>query len=1321
MKENVKKVLSAGTALSLVLTATPTNLYAEELTDEVGEVTTPETSVETPSAPEEIENDVTTGDTNETVTEGNDTAVNDGQTDAVQEEQPSEDQEAIEAYETRNATFVLQYNQDGFINFNELENLIKSEASEAGYFAFQSNLLNRIEMQYLKDNLDSSKDSQTIYLYKTKAALKILSTIKIEYQKVASNKLDVSNILENGSLKINSKKISSNEFDYDTNETLQFEIDPNNNYYVKSVNVNGNSQNINYSQGTASFTVTATEQMSVQVEYGQVFKTEPSVSEEGVSYKKGEMTGEVKEALEKELISYVTDNGCYTFGKEGAKVEYKKNSFSWGALDDEGTGIGQHKFGENKTERIRITYEDDVVGKAEIQFDVKVTFIEKLPSQVVLNTNEQVFSKNGSKQIEELIASIDKEASILPETYESSDFTVEYKGDILGFETWNEVSEENPIPEGKQTIVVKYHGNEDYNDSASTSYEIQVGKDSTLKFDDADIVLSKTNAENKQVNEILNHISSESDLPEDYDASDFVVKYRKLLLWYEVSEENPIPDGAQTIKVQYKGNDIFNSSNEVELSVQVGQKSVIVLKDNIDLTYDDGYSQKIALIAGIDFEKSTIPADSIAQPDDYEIKYKPVSSKISTWKTLTNDTKIPAGECEISYKFKGNEEYGASEEVKTTINVQKGTTSLAVNTQIISYKDELKPLISTADDAAPLTIIAGADIGLNPYICFNLDPNGLVITGNELIDKTIQSAIEQMFKDGKQLNLSEALRQLSSILKTVGNFVDLGFDTEIIDKILGLLPENAGNLIVRFNQVPEDSGTYIVVGATLNQNYKTAVGVGNITILPDATSKKLVWRNELGEIWAGDISTDPELSDMSFWEADLVDRSLDPEIKYSFSGVTSDGIEFNSDKPIDKAGYYTQIAYVKLGANEWAPAISRSYTVKAQRTIQINGDSAYAEFTYDSGSHNMPNTAFELKETTSGKTFTPEQDQLQLTYTNVKTGVITQEAPTEVGHYIVAGLYTGDDNHIGCPVVGSMRITPAEVTVKINDVSKTAGEADPEFTYSVIDGTVYEGDDLGIVLGRDKGEDADEYRIYCTNDESLNPNYNIGIQNGILTINPKMEILNQVPVINANDVTLTVGDEFDPLKDVSASDTEDGDITASIKVIANDVDTSKAGEYHVTYEVTDSQGATTTKTITVTVNPKMEILNQVPVINASDVTLTVGDKFDPLKDVSASDTEDGDITASIKVIANDVDTSKAGEYHVTYEVTDSQGATTTKTITVTVKNKVVGADKENKDDSKKNKGTNTAAATNAGLFASLAAFSGVMIGFITSKKRKKAK
>ena len=42
------------------------------------------------------------------------------------------------------------------------------------------------------------------------------------------------------------------------------------------------------------------------------------------------------------------------------------------------------------------------------------------------------------------------------------------------------------------------------------------------------------------------------------------------------------------------------------------------------------------------------------------------------------------------------------------------------------------------------------------------------------------------------------------------------------------------------------------------------------------------------------------------------------------------------------------------------------------------------------------------------------------------------------------------------------------------------------------------------------------------------------------------------------------------------------------------------------------------------------IINHIPTISASDKTLTVGDTFDSLKDVTATDKEDGDLTKEIE-------------------------------------------------------------------------------------------
>ena len=176
--------------------------------------------------------------------------------------------------------------------------------------------------------------------------------------------------------------------------------------------------------------------------------------------------------------------------------------------------------------------------------------------------------------------------------------------------------------------------------------------------------------------------------------------------------------------------------------------------------------------------------------------------------------------------------------------------------------------------------------------------------------------------------------------------------------------------------------------------------------------------------------------------------------------------------------------------------------------------------------------------------------------------------------------------------------------------------------------------------------------------------YTLAAAPGVSITLSKSVIQNTPPVITASDKVLNIGDAFDPKTGVTASDAEDGNITSKLQVTENTVNTGKAGEYKVTYKVTDSKNLTTTKTIKVTVKG-----NQVPVITASDKTLTVGDSFNPKQGVTAKDAEDGDLTSKIQVTTNTVNTAKVGTYKVVYTVTDNNKQTATKEIKVIVQPK----------------------------------------------------
>lgn len=103
-------------------------------------------------------------------------------------------------------------------------------------------------------------------------------------------------------------------------------------------------------------------------------------------------------------------------------------------------------------------------------------------------------------------------------------------------------------------------------------------------------------------------------------------------------------------------------------------------------------------------------------------------------------------------------------------------------------------------------------------------------------------------------------------------------------------------------------------------------------------------------------------------------------------------------------------------------------------------------------------------------------------------------------------------------------------------------------------------------------------------------------------------------------------------------------------------------------EGVDSLAATATVTV-VDPDVPVEPQNEAPVFaGVGDVTVVQGEKFDPMAGVSATDKEDGDVSERITV-SGTVDVNAVGEYTVTYQVTDSQGATSTVVRTVTVKAK----------------------------------------------------
>ncbi|WP_199460510.1 immunoglobulin-like domain-containing protein [Vibrio owensii] len=137
-----------------------------------------------------------------------------------------------------------------------------------------------------------------------------------------------------------------------------------------------------------------------------------------------------------------------------------------------------------------------------------------------------------------------------------------------------------------------------------------------------------------------------------------------------------------------------------------------------------------------------------------------------------------------------------------------------------------------------------------------------------------------------------------------------------------------------------------------------------------------------------------------------------------------------------------------------------------------------------------------------------------------------------------------------------------------------------------------------------------------------------------------------------SDVRVHHGSSFDPYAGVTASDKEDGDLTNSI-TLEGSVDVNTVGTYVLVYSVKDSDNNETKQSRTVVVYslvPEFE--------GVTDTTIQLGDAFDPMAGVKATDAEDGDLTDQVRVEGS-VDVNVLGVYDLVYRVTDSANQTTT--------------------------------------------------------------
>lgn len=343
--------------------------------------------------------------------------------------------------------------------------------------------------------------------------------------------------------------------------------------------------------------------------------------------------------------------------------------------------------------------------------------------------------------------------------------------------------------------------------------------------------------------------------------------------------------------------------------------------------------------------------------------------------------------------------------------------------------------------------------------------------------------------------------------------------------------------------------------------------------------------------------------------------------------------------------------------------------LKSTKDITEYKDSKYTFDLYIENTELIPKVAQSIKN--APYYYDPGvQSKTGVTLLNNKYVMVYNEAKNENGEvvsYLVTSDYFHDQKHwvtkdaikfvTSSYGVASVTATGNQYTwVNYNTEDKASTKISGLYTYTYVP-----------ILGETKVGSNLWYKVPVDLTSNTNSyGYTLASAPDVLITKKQFKVSNNAPIITAKDIEEFEKTEIDVMKDVKATDVEDKDITSKIKVTENTININVPGTYKVTYSVTDSSNVTTTKTIKVIIKEKT---NNKPVINANDKNIIVNESFNEMNNVSAIDQEDGDLTNKIKVTNNNVNISIEGEYEVTYEVTDSDNNTVTKTIKVKVSKK----------------------------------------------------
>ena len=322
-------------------------------------------------------------------------------------------------------------------------------------------------------------------------------------------------------------------------------------------------------------------------------------------------------------------------------------------------------------------------------------------------------------------------------------------------------------------------------------------------------------------------------------------------------------------------------------------------------------------------------------------------------------------------------------------------------------------------------------------------------------------------------------------------------------------------------------------------------------------------------------------------------------------------------------------------------------------------------------------TTIELKDVAVISDEKDDAPSMAITYCDPKAGTIGDDGQSvtfsKVGDYTIR--VTGQDS--------SENVAELEIPVKITDGTPPVIKA-KKAELSVMDSIPVSD----LAAAKDEVDSSPELKIIaCDGDAEIakggksivfkeTGDYTVGLMatdssdNGVKDKVTVRVFNDTIPDIKLSKTAISISDtdkDVDFTKYVSSESAVYGDLTGDVVIDSSAVKYGIPGKYTVNYSVSDKDGNKNRAELEVTVKdttaPSISIFS-------TEFVLTEGDgKPDYLSGLTASDSNEGDLTGKVKVDDSAVDYNKAGTYVVVYSVVDSAGNAAKHEATVTVREK----------------------------------------------------